>query len=149
MSHPLVKVKRANILICFKQSSVARKQNKKRAVVKDTRVVHLTVTPFCFISTRLPIPLSRHTWLLHEGIYSLRLPIYPFSEFLYHFGITSRSGALMMAIAFQNIVARALLPLFGHLWVVFVVCLLCSEKYFSRPSGFPLLSKTNRTFHFI
>ena len=59
MSHPLVKVKRANILICFKQSSVARKQNKKRAVVKDTRVVHLTVTPFSFISTKLPIPLSK------------------------------------------------------------------------------------------
>ena len=32
---------------------------KKRAEAKDTRVVHLTVTPFCFISTKLPIPLSK------------------------------------------------------------------------------------------
>ena len=124
---------------------------KKRAELKDTRAVHLTVTPFCFISTKLPISLSKtHMVIAWRNLLfatpDLTLLI---SDFLYHFGSMSRSVALMMAIPFQNMVARASLPLFGHMWVEFVVCLLCSKKYFSRHSGFPLLSKTNRRFHFI
>ena len=30
-----------------------------------------------------------------------------------------------------------------HMWAEFVGCLLCSERFFSGNSGFPLSSKTN------
>ena len=57
----------------------------------------------------------------------------------------SRDGAVVRALAFPA-------PMWAgfdsrtrrHMWVEFIVgSLLCSERFFSRYSGFPLSSKTN------
>jgi len=56
----------------------------------------------------------------------------------------SRVGAVVKVLASLQCVPGSIPGQGRHMWVEFVVgSLLCSERFFSRHSGFPLSSKTN------
>ena len=57
----------------------------------------------------------------------------------------SRVDAVVRALAFHQCVPGSI-PGPGVMWVEFVGSLLCSERFFSGYSGFPLSSKTNIWF---
>ena len=60
-------------------------------------------------------------------------------------GMGSRDGAVVIALAFHQCVPGSILDsrIRRHMWTEFVGSLLCSERFFSGYSGFPLSSKTN------
>ena len=70
-------------------------------------------------------------------------PLSSFAQCLIHVLLVSRVGAVVRALAFHQCVQGLISRTRFHMWFEFVGSLLCSERFVSGNSGFPLSSKTN------
>ena len=123
------------ILYCFRQCNVQSGEGD----VEFNKYCFSSASSWNFQRSRIIVPRSFNIW--------------SWLSFAVQEGMSTKSKATQlfkqgMAQWWERSpptnVARDQIPAWRHMWVEFVVgSLLCSERFFSRYSGFPLSSKTS------